>query len=169
MEKEIRGRDFLDLRAYGVDATREEILSFFLNSSLLGKAGLNEHAKSLRFSEGKLGFLEVDVNAYFASVAADFIRRKLMEKRISFSFETVMSSPDKVMLLEKARNLGYRTYLSTRRAQAGGDGVDGEQELGKQGVRFGGLACGEVAAFHEGGGDLVAEIGSVGSQGRWRV
>ncbi|MEI6178521.1 MAG: zeta toxin family protein, partial [Verrucomicrobiota bacterium] len=51
------------------------------------------------------------VNAYFASVAADFLRQKLLEKRVSFSFETVMSSPDKVELLEKAQSLGYRTYL----------------------------------------------------------
>jgi len=36
------------------------------------------------------------VSAYFASVAADFLRRKLLENRVSFSFETAMSSPDKV-------------------------------------------------------------------------
>jgi len=110
MEKEIRERDFLDLRAYGVETTREKILPFFLNSTLLAKAGLEE-AASLSFSDGKLDFFEVIVNAYFASVAADFIRQKLLEKRVSFSFETVMSSPDKVALLEKARTLGYRTYL----------------------------------------------------------
>jgi predicted ABC-type ATPase len=44
-------------------------------------------------------------------VAADFLRRKLLEKRVSFSFETVMSSPDKVALLKQAQALGYRTYL----------------------------------------------------------
>jgi predicted ABC-type ATPase len=111
MEKEIEQRGFLDLRAYGVETTREEILPFFVNSTLLAKAELNEEAESLRFLDGKLDFFEVIVNAYFASVAADFIRQKLLEKRISFSFETVMSSPDKVTLLEKARSLGYRTYL----------------------------------------------------------
>jgi predicted ABC-type ATPase len=31
--------------------------------------------------------------------------------RQSFSFETVMSSPDKIELLGKARRLGYRIYL----------------------------------------------------------
>ena len=68
-------------------------------------------ASHLRFADGKLGFFHVAVNAYFASVAADFLRRKLLEKRVSFSFETVMSAPDKVALLEKAQELGYRTYL----------------------------------------------------------
>lgn len=51
------------------------------------------------------------MNAYFASVAADFLRQKLLERRVSFSFETVMSSHDKVALLEKAQSIGYRTYL----------------------------------------------------------
>lgn len=51
------------------------------------------------------------MNAYFASVAADFIRQKLVERGTSFSFETVMSSPDKVELLRKAQKRGYRTYL----------------------------------------------------------
>ena len=38
-------------------------------------------AAEIRFSDGKLSFFAVSVNAYFASVAADFIRRKLNESR----------------------------------------------------------------------------------------
>jgi ABC-type branched-subunit amino acid transport system ATPase component len=74
IEQDIRDRDFLDLRAYGVETTREEILPFFANSTLLAKAGLDDEAECLSFSEGRLSFFEVIVNAYFASVAADFIR-----------------------------------------------------------------------------------------------
>ena len=59
----------------------------------------------------KLSFFAVSVNAYFASVAADFIRQKLLQAKTSFTFETVMSSPDKVALLHKAQQYGYRTYL----------------------------------------------------------
>lgn len=111
IQKEIEDRGFLDVRHYGVETTREEILSFFMNSTLLQKAGLDDEAACLRFTDGKLDFFEVIVNAYFASVAADFLRRKLLEKRVSFSFETVMSSPDKVAPLKQAQALGYRTYL----------------------------------------------------------
>ena len=53
----------------------------------------------------------ISVNAYFASVTADFLRRKLLEQKKSFTFETVMSSPDKIELLRSAQNMGYRTYL----------------------------------------------------------
>lgn len=111
IQKDIENRGFLNVRNFGVETTREEILRFFTDSTLLQKAGLDDEAACLRFTDGKLDFFEVIVNAYFASVAADFLRQKLLEKRVSFSFETVMSSPDKVALLEKAQSLGYRTYL----------------------------------------------------------
>ena len=42
---------------------------------------------------------------------ADFLRQKLIAGRASFSFETVMSHPDKVQVLEAARAAGFRTYL----------------------------------------------------------
>jgi len=51
------------------------------------------------------------VNSYFAAVAADFLRQKLLSQRVSFTFEKVMSSPDKVALLCKTQQQGYRTYL----------------------------------------------------------
>ncbi|MFZ4596425.1 MAG: zeta toxin family protein, partial [Verrucomicrobiaceae bacterium] len=111
IQKDIEDRGFLNVQDYGVETTREEILPFFVNSTLLQKAEMGEEASYLRFTDGKLSFHEVSVNAYFASVAADFLRQKLLEQRVSFSFETVMSSPDKVALLELAQRLGYRTYL----------------------------------------------------------
>ncbi|GEP44811.1 zeta toxin family protein [Brevifollis gellanilyticus] len=111
IQKEITELGYLKLDRYEVNTTREEILTFFQESTLLRRAQLVKQSSHLWFDDGKLHFEGVEVNAYFASVAADFLRQKLLEKRVSFSFETVMSSPDKVELLEKAQALGYRTYL----------------------------------------------------------
>jgi predicted ABC-type ATPase len=112
IEKTIRERgDFLDLASYRVRTAEKEILTFFQQSTLLEKADLLDEADALRFSDDKLSFFAVSVNAYFASVAADFIRQKLLVERVSFTFETVMSSPDKVAFLKKAQQFGYRTYL----------------------------------------------------------
>ncbi len=111
IEKEIAQRDFLNLKNYGIESTEEEILPFFRESTLLAKADLLDEAHALRFNDNLLSFWEVSVNAYFASVASDFIRQKLIERGTSFTFETVMSSPDKVELLRKAQRRGYRTYL----------------------------------------------------------
>lgn len=111
IENEIRGCGFLDVRARNIDTPAEEVLLFFRGSSFLVKVGLSDAAGRLTFADGKLAFSGVSVNAYFASVAADFLRRKLLEKGANFTFETVMSSEDKVALLQRAQELGYRTYL----------------------------------------------------------
>jgi len=111
IEKELSFRGFLDLDHYEVTAKEKEILNFFHKSVLLEKADCLEDAQFLRFNDNKLSFHDVGSNAYFASVAADFIRQKLIEHSKSFTFETVMSFPDKVELLRKAQSRGYRTYL----------------------------------------------------------
>ncbi len=48
---------------------------------------------------------------YLASIISDFMRRSWIRTKQSFTFETVMSSGDKIDLLEEARRRGYRTYL----------------------------------------------------------
>lgn len=111
IEREIRVRGYLDLKAYGVITEEEAMLRFFQGSSFLQKAGLSGGVARMGFTGGRLVFAGVEVNAYFASVAADFLRQKLLERKVTFTFETVMSSPDKVTLLEQAQKIGYRTYL----------------------------------------------------------
>jgi predicted ABC-type ATPase len=112
IEKTIRERgDFLDMASYGVKTTEAEILTFFQQSTLLASADLLDEVDMLRFTDDKLDFFSVPINAYFASVAADFIRQNLLKTQASFTFETVMSAPDKVALLNKAQQQGYRTYL----------------------------------------------------------
>lgn len=54
IEKEICDRGFLDLDAYWVKTTSEEILDFFHSSPLLEKADCLEEAQWLRFNEDKL-------------------------------------------------------------------------------------------------------------------
>ena len=111
IEQEIREQGFLDFAADGVTATADEALAFFKGSSFLISAGFGDAAKRLEFTNDRLDFTKVEVNSYFASVACDFLRQKLLEQKVSFTFETVMSHPNKVELLEQAQRAGYRTYL----------------------------------------------------------
>jgi predicted ABC-type ATPase len=111
IEKEIKERDFLDLTDFQIRTTAAEILAFFNALVLLAQADLLDEAGQLSFADGKLSFFNVEVNSYFASVAADFIRHKLLGLDKSFTFETVMSSADKVEFLRKAQQQGFRTYL----------------------------------------------------------
>ena len=50
-------------------------------------------------------------NSYLASVLADTVRRELLRAGKTFTFETVMSSRDKVEFMREARARGYRVYL----------------------------------------------------------
>jgi predicted ABC-type ATPase len=111
IQRQIEGGGSLTFVEYGVQAEAEPVLAFFRQSSFLQAVGLSGAAKELSFRDGQLIFPPGQLNAYFASVAADFLRQKLLEKKTSFTFETVMSSSDKVALLKKARAIGYRTYL----------------------------------------------------------
>ena len=111
IEKEVREQGFIDFTKYGVATTAEQVLEFFTNSSFLNSAGFGNASSRLSFSDGRLNFGVVEVNAYFASVLADFLRQKLLEHNVSFTFETVMSHESKVGILKQAQALGYRTYL----------------------------------------------------------
>lgn len=111
IERDIRQQGVLDLQLFPIVATAEEILGCFRGSELLQQAGLGDEIARLRLSGSCVDFSSVPVNSYFASVVADFLRGKLLEQGISFTFETVMSSMDKVELLGKAQRQGFRTYL----------------------------------------------------------
>lgn len=111
LEQEIRQQTFLDFAAHGVMTTADELLPFFHESSFLISAGFGDAARQLVFSHGRLDFGRVEVNSYFASVAGDFLRQKLLALKIPFTLETVMSHPSKVELLAQAQQAGYRTYL----------------------------------------------------------
>jgi len=101
----------LDFCAFDVSALPEELTQFFAQSALIEKAGLTSILPQLQFEHNAMAVPDSSINAYLASVAADFIRRKLVAAGTSFTFETVMSSPDKIEFLKTARTQGYRTYL----------------------------------------------------------
>lgn len=111
IEKTIRATGRLSLTTFEVETDAQELQTFLQASTLLKKAGLLAQAGQLTLVDGCVVFGPVEVNSYWASVLADFIRHKLLASQVSFTFETVMSSPDKVAFLQKAQQAGYRTYL----------------------------------------------------------
>lgn len=111
MEKSIRSDGCLSLADFGIRADADEIQTFLQASTLLANAGLMSQVQQLTLADDRIVFGAVAVDSYWASVLADFVRHKLLAARVSFTFETVMSSPDKVAFLQKAQQAGYRTYL----------------------------------------------------------
>lgn len=111
IELEVSRSGYLDISDYGVETTAEEVLGFFRNSTFLAETGLSDVASRLGFADGKVSFHAVEVNSYLASVAVDFLRQKLLEAGVTFTFETVMSHHGKVEFLKLAQERGFRTYL----------------------------------------------------------
>jgi predicted ABC-type ATPase len=111
IEKLIRSDGHLALSDFSVEATAAELGDFLTQSTLLQSQGLQADAERMVLQGGRVVFLDLPVNSYHASVLADFIRHKLLSDGTSFTFETVMSSQDKVDFLCKAQKSGFRTYL----------------------------------------------------------
>jgi predicted ABC-type ATPase len=111
LEKSWRQSGYIRFSDFRIHVHPDDVLSFFNHSEFLNKAGMAPLVSGLAIHEGRLYQSPEHVNSYLASVASDFIRRQLLAQYVSFSFETVMSSPDKVDFLREARQAGFRTYL----------------------------------------------------------
>ena len=112
IERGIRETRYFDFAPYGIAAHKSEAIAFLRAHALLKKAPASL-AKIDRLSlEGdRLSFADAEIDSYVASALSDFVRHSLIEEKISFTFETVMSSRDKIEILKKARAAGYRVYV----------------------------------------------------------
>lgn len=106
MEKALLSPKGLDLSSYQVSWVKEELLSRLSLHNFSDKF----HPSHLHLIDGFLK-LSGEVNSYHASALASVIRETLLEQKVSFSFETVMSHPSKLEFLREAQQRGYRTYL----------------------------------------------------------
>lgn len=112
IEREIRRVGSLDLQAFGLHLATDEARSLFRNSSLLQHRGLGALAGAVQVGPaGSVSFPGHEDEPYLAAIAAEVVRDALVEARVPFSFETVMSSADKVRLMDRARAAGFRVYL----------------------------------------------------------
>ncbi|HTF94821.1 MAG TPA: zeta toxin family protein [Cellvibrio sp.] len=111
IEKTLKSNSYIDFSEFQLSLDGEEIFSFFKKSAFSDVVKLVDPSLNLRCAGSKLYFNGVNINSYHASALADYLRRKLVEQKISFSFETVMSHPDKIEFLKFARTHGFRTYL----------------------------------------------------------
>jgi predicted ABC-type ATPase len=111
IEAGIRRTGFLRLADFGLTANEVGLLPFLASAPLLVSKGLSDKASRLRLVDDRLEFEAVEPDAYFASAIVDFLRKRLVQKKATFTFETVMSHISKVDLLKTAQQSGYRTYL----------------------------------------------------------
>ncbi len=110
IQLEINSTNALDLTRFQISCEVPWFSNELLRGGLLALGGLID-TTGLKCVGNSLEFGKLRENSYLAAAIADAIRIRLLDLPISFSFETVMSAPQKVELLRKARSLGYRTSL----------------------------------------------------------
>ena len=107
IERELTRFGRLYLGGWGVWLDDEKIVAF-VRSHGLAKRLTGELPKA----EGNVVIAPEGYRAgYFISVFSDLLRREWIAHEESFTFETVMSHPDRLKILEDARERDYRTYL----------------------------------------------------------
>jgi predicted ABC-type ATPase len=111
IERQVRDAGTLSLAQFELTTNTNEVGNWFANSILLQRAQLAGQAGVIEVRSGLIDFRDLEMNSYYASVLADFLRHKLLRASKSFSTETVMSFHDKVDLLRDAQTAGFRTYL----------------------------------------------------------
>ena len=107
IEYSIHNRGLIDLSAYLLKASDAAFQTFVKASGWAEFVG----KRDLIVRDNFIVQRAKRINSYHAACVADFLRHRLLRKRTSFTFETVMSHSDKVALLKSARSAGYRTYL----------------------------------------------------------
>ncbi|WP_395277339.1 hypothetical protein [Halalkalibaculum sp. DA384] len=101
---QLENAGYLDLREYKLTGVLQENWTEALEKvgelqTRIEKAGNVPH---VRLKEDMLICENNDLDAYTAALITDFLRYRMLDEQISFSFETVMSHPGKIDFLEFA-------------------------------------------------------------------
>ena len=113
IEKQVQNTSLFDVTPFQIQVVDGEITNWFKNHALSEKLNKSKDFVNNILADKNqiIQFQKDNFNSYMSAILVDFLRHKLLETKQSFTFETVMSSEDKVKLLQKAQALGYRTYL----------------------------------------------------------
>lgn len=102
----------LDFKDFDIQCTPKEFAKVALSSGLINKEYTHEQFLNSYFLRGnRLHLKDKSKVDYLAQVTADFLRKKMLELRKRFSFETVFSHVSKVDIMKEAVKLGYKVYL----------------------------------------------------------
>jgi predicted ABC-type ATPase len=110
IEKACKDKKFINLGDYGLESTDIHFNTYLAQSTFLAKVQQENLNIDISFANNiiKIG---QDTNSYEAALIADYLRKLLLEKGQTFSFETVMSHPSKLDMLKQSHALGFKNYL----------------------------------------------------------
>lgn len=114
IEKILQTKGLIDLSEFGLKVTTKDLELFSSlddSQSLFAKAKQENSTINITIAENFIVNKPKKTNSYEAAFTASFIRYLLVKDQKSFSYETVMSDNSKLRELEKAKKMGFKTYL----------------------------------------------------------
>ena len=114
LEQSFKIHSYIDFKAFDIAVHDESFQLFCSNQGQYIKAGFTRETWNLEVKENVLVAVKREVpnfNSLHFAVVADFIRHELINRKISFSFETVFSHSSKLSLIDLAHQNGYKVYL----------------------------------------------------------
>jgi|GEM_PF-159980 len=117
IEQSFNNDGSLNFSNFELNKVTSEILFTFLDNSSFLQSKVSEghfppvNSETFKIIDNNLQIPQAYRDSYFASIISDFIRNQLMLNGNTLTFESVMSSRDKIDVLQKAKDLGYRVYL----------------------------------------------------------
>jgi predicted ABC-type ATPase len=109
IEKHLNANDGLALADYGLKASKPEFLTYVKGTTY--SVAVKNAAGSVQFKGERVFSRRTLKTSYNAALVASFIRTRLIQKRASFSFESVFSHSSKLNELRDAQARGYNVYL----------------------------------------------------------
>ncbi len=111
IEASLKKESELDFFSFGLTITQEVIQDYFKQSTFAPvKRKEADLFTKIKVQDNILTTSAV-IDSYLSADLAEFIRQQLLENEISFTYETVMSHPDKIDFLKLAQEKGFRVYL----------------------------------------------------------
>lgn len=112
IEAQLKTKPILHFDDFKIKTTATKFAFFIAKKGTIGTDFFKKNLlKNFSIESNILSLSKELIDSYLASLIADFIRNELIQNKLSFSFETVMSHPSKVATIQKANKKNYSTYL----------------------------------------------------------
>jgi predicted ABC-type ATPase len=109
--KELRDGAFF-FSKYEITTDNKEFTRIVLGSGLINNDFTEAtFKKCYSFRANSIQLKQLHFDERLAQIIADFLRKKLLQEKKKFSFETVFSHPSKLDIMRQAADQGYKVYL----------------------------------------------------------
>lgn len=112
IERDLKTVGYISLNKFGINLSDSDRFDRFVRShSLTSKARSQGFEISVFGSGTRIMCDKFKTLSYEAALIADFLRDELISRGSKMTFESVMSHPSKIDILQTAKSSGYKTYL----------------------------------------------------------